>query len=126
MDYGIIRNVFQPIIENYFVHGIDTSRQDNTLCFKGRMADEKTMCISVEDNGQGMPQEELEKLNAKLQEPIASEKESYGLKNLSQRIRLFYGDGYGLQLHNNLSGGLTLEMRVAPIFCREAGQGSRS
>lgn len=71
-------------------------------------------------------QEELEKLNAKLQEPIASEKESYGLKNLSQRIRLFYGDGYGLQLHNNLSGGLTLEMRVAPIFCREAGQGSRS
>ena len=123
MDYGIIRNIFQPIIENYFVHGIDTARQDNTLCFKGRMLDDKTMCISVEDNGQGMLPEELEKLNTKLQEPIASEKESYGLKNLSQRIRLFYGEGYGLRLRSNPGGGLILEMTVAPLPCPETSGG---
>lgn len=117
MEYGIIRNVFQPIIENYFVHGIDTSRDDNVLCFRARIVREDMMRITVEDNGHGLAQEKLQELNAKLQEPIGSEKESYGLKNLSQRIRLFYGEKYGLALRANPQGGLILEMNVACWTC---------
>ena len=49
MNYGIIRNLFQPIIENYFVHGIDPKREDNILRFCGHVIDDNTMRIIVED-----------------------------------------------------------------------------
>lgn len=126
MDYGIIRNVFQPIIENYFVHGIDSTRTDNILRFCGHILDEQRMRITVEDNGFGMSPEALAELNAHLQEPINNEKESYGLKNLSQRIRLFYGTGCGLVLRSNPSGGLIIQMDVARWTCDKVEQESIS
>lgn len=125
MEYGIIRNVFQPVIENYFVHGINPSRIDNVLCFKGRILNETQMCITVEDNGLGMAQDDLDALNRSLQEPLGSMQESYGLKNLSQRIRLFYGGNCGLYLRGNPDGGLIIEMLVERrTAAEETGGGS--
>ncbi|MDO5399482.1 MAG: histidine kinase [Eubacteriales bacterium] len=118
LEYGIIRNVFQPLIENYFVHGIDTARSDNELLFQGRIRDGETILITVKDNGVGMTQEELDRLNARLQEPIATEKESYGVKNLHQRLRLFYGEGCGLTIRRNDGGGLVVEMVIKRMKCQ--------
>ena len=44
--------------------------------------------------------------------PIVTAEESYGLKNLNQRLRLFYGEGCGLRLRLNDGGGLTQELVV--------------
>lgn len=120
LQYGIVRNVFQPLIENYFVHGIDMTREDNYLRFCGSIRDEKSILITVEDNGLGVEAEKLELLNVRLQEPISTEKESYGLKNLHQRLRLFYGDGYGITLLANEAGGMTIEMLIGCLTCEEA------
>lgn len=122
LSYGIIRNVLQPLIENYFVHGIDTGRTDNYIRFSGRIRDEQTIVITVEDNGLGVPLEELEKLNTGLEETIRSEHESYGLKNLNQRLRLFYGEGYGLRLTANEKGGLTQELMIGRWTCEDVEQ----
>lgn len=119
LEYGIIRNVFQPLIENYFVHGIDPAREDNYLCFHGYILDEKLICITVEDNGLGMQKEKLEKLNQHLQEPIQTEKESYGLKNLHQRLRLFYGPPCGLELLQNEKGGIVIRILIKRMTCEE-------
>ena len=112
LQYGIIRNVFQPLIENYFVHGIDTSKKDNYIRFRGCIGSEDTILIVVEDNGLGMEPDKLQELNVSMEKPIVTEGESYGLKNLNQRLRLFYGANCGLRLHNNSSGGLTQELVV--------------
>ena len=69
LQYGIIRNVLQPLIENYFAHGFDPSRQDNILQFRGYIRDEDTYVLTVEDNGFGMEEDALQTLNAPLQEP---------------------------------------------------------
>lgn len=119
MNYGIIRNLFQPIIENYFVHGIDPKREDNILRFCGHVIDENTMRIIVEDNGLGMEEAALEKLNSSLKEPISTEKESYGLKNLNQRLQLFYGEGHGLSIFKKESGGLMIQIDAARWTCQE-------
>ena len=119
LEYGIIRNVFQPIIENYFVHGIDPTTDDNYILFKGHIRDGKTILITVEDNGAGMPSDEMQKLNETLHAPIATEKESYGLKNLHQRLRLFYGEGCGLTLRANAGGGLAIDMVIKRLKCTE-------
>ncbi len=112
LQYGIIRNVLQPLIENYFAHGFDPSRQDNILQFRGYLRDEDTYVLTVEDNGFGMEEEALQALNAHLQEPIATEQESYGLKNLHQRIQLYYGPKCGLVIRKNPTGGLIAELCV--------------
>ena len=104
--------MLQPLIENYFAHGFDPSRQDNILQFRGYIRDEDTYVLTVEDNGFGMEEDALQALNAHLQEPIATEQESYGLKNLHQRIQLYYGPKCGLVIRKNPTGGLIAELCV--------------
>lgn len=119
LGYGIIRNVLQPLIENYFVHGFDASGGDNYILFRGESLDDHHMIITVEDNGIGMPDEEMEQLNLKLQEPVRIDTESYGLKNLHQRISLFYGEGCGLSIRKNGEKGLRLQMILRKMTCEE-------
>lgn len=121
LKYGIIRGLFQPLIENYFVHGFDTSNEANYILFSGKSLDEHTMLITVEDNGIGMPLEEMERLNAHFEEPIQIDTESYGLKNLHQRLRLFYGNDCGLKLFPNphAKTGLSIQMTALKITCDE-------
>lgn len=117
---GIIRNVFQPLIENYFVHGFEASKEDNYILFSGKSLDEKSMLITVEDNGCGMNENELEELNKRLHEPIRLDTESYGLKNLHQRLQLFYGEDCGLNITKNSCGkGLSIQMTLLKLTCEE-------
>lgn len=121
LSYGIIKNVFQPLIENYFVHGFDTSQKDNYILLKGQSLDEKTMLLTIEDNGIGMAPEAMAELNEKLHEPIQISTESYGLKNLHQRLVLFYGDICGLAIYPNPNApsGLSIQITAAKITCEE-------
>ncbi len=120
LEYGIIRNLFQPLIENYFVHGIDTTRDDNFIRFCGHIRDENTIIIVVEDNGAGMPPDKVAELNRRLDEPISTEKESYGLKNIHQRLRLFYGPPCGMTIKNHPNGGLRIELVAGRVRCEKA------
>jgi hypothetical protein len=119
LQYGIIRNVFPPLIENYFAHAFDTARDDNFIIFRGRVEGEKTVLISVEDNGQGMTGERLAALTASFREKVTREYDSYGLKNLYQRLKLFYGDRYGLMVRSNDDHGLSVDIRIARMTCEE-------
>lgn len=112
LQYGIIRNVFQPLIENYFEHGYDSENPENFIHIRGRLDGEELILFEVEDNGKGMEPEEMEQLNQRLQAPIRTEQESYGLKNLHQRLRLFYGEPCGLLLCPRPGGGLRIEVRI--------------
>lgn len=73
---------------------------------------DKGILFTVEDNGRGMDETALEKLQQNLNQPIVTEKESYGLKNLNQRLRLFYGDGYGLSVYRGEEDGIVIEILV--------------
>lgn len=120
LQYGIIRNLFQPLIENYFIHGFETGNAEmNYICFRGRALDEKTLLFIVEDNGTGMTEQELIQLNNKLNDPIKLSTESYGLKNLQQRIQLFYGSDYGLTICHGKPKGLSIQIKVQKLTCAE-------
>lgn len=119
LKYGIIRNLFQPLIENYFVHGFDTSNEQNYILFKGKSLDDKTMLLTVEDNGSGMSKDEMKELNARLHEPIQVDTESYGLKNLHQRLQLFYGGDCGLTVYPNDKKGVSIQMTALKLTCAD-------
>lgn len=112
LDLGIIRNTFQIIIENYFVHGFEEDKEDKYIHISGVSEDGDGICFIVEDNGRGMDDEALARLQRSLLEPIGQEEKSYGLKNLSQRIKLFYGDNYGVAVGHSADGGLRVEIHM--------------
>ena len=117
LQYGIIRNVFQPLIENYFSHGFNPEKADNSILFRGYIQDENHILFEIIDNGLGISPERLSEINYRLQEPISTEKESYGLKNLHQRLHLFYGEGCGLKIQANTDRGITIKMRIKQMKC---------
>lgn len=117
LEYGIIRNAFLPLIENYFEHGYNPDNQENYIMFRGCIRDEETILFTIEDNGFGMDKEALEELNHRLQQPITSEKESYGLRNLHQRLRLFYGGECGLTLCAAKGSGMVIKMVILRKKC---------
>ncbi len=127
LQYGIIRNLFQPLVENYFVHGFETSNQEeNYICIRGKSLNDRMLLFTVEDNGSGMSDEELHNLNEKLSEPVSLSGESYGLKNIHQRLRLFYGEDCGLTVIHGSPKGLIVQLRVLKLTCAEYEAKARS
>ena len=119
LQYGIIKNVFQIIIENYFIHGYDAQKDDNKLIFTGVSLDKNRMQFTIEDNGHGITPENLKQLNKRIAEPIRHGDKSYGLKNLNQRIKLFYGPNCGLQITSGQKSGLVVTITLSKITLAE-------
>lgn len=110
MQIPIIKFVLQPILENYFIHGIRMDSKENHL-FVGVRKNGEDMLIIVDDNGRGMTDEELEKKNRELKENKANEKKSIGISNVNRRLKAVYGTKYGITLEHSVTGGIRVNVR---------------
>ena len=96
--------LLQPVVENAIEHGIDEKEEGDkkiSLSFKGVGDD---VVITVRDNGMGMEQEKAETL-------VAYQAKGYGLKNVNDRIRLLYGEEYGIRIFSAPGEGTNVVMR---------------
>lgn len=101
--------VIQPLVENYFKHGIDFTRFDNALSVKV-LQEDKRVRIIVKDNGRGMTEKRLKQVEEKLSHPKVELHESIGLQNVNERLRANFGSSYYVSLENNETGGLTVSI----------------
>lgn len=101
--------VIQPLVENYFKHGIDFTRFDNALSVKV-LQEDKRVRIIVKDNGRGMTEKRLKQVEEKLSHPKVKLHESIGLQNVNERLRANFGSSYYMSLENNETGGLTVSI----------------
>jgi two-component system sensor histidine kinase YesM len=95
MDEGleelvIPKFLIQPIVENYFVHGIDFLRNDNLLTIDVSKKTDDKVEIVILDNGKGMTEATLEKVRASLT-PDAEQTDSVGVRNVYERLYRFTG-----------------------------------
>ena len=101
----MIKFTLQPLVENYFVHGIMLEKEENFMEIKVDKVDD-TLHIIIDDNGKGIPVEKLDELNQNivkgLDETIADQ--SIGIINAHERIVSAYGEGFGITLDNNSKG----------------------
>lgn len=108
-DKGIVKFTLQPLIENYFVHGIRLERDDNELkIYIYKHLDD--IVVEIIDNGRGIPKEKLEDINRRIRECDYSSK-SIGMLNVHERIKIKYGEPYGLTVTSEENTGTNMILR---------------
>ncbi|MGD6940994.1 sensor histidine kinase [Cytobacillus gottheilii] len=109
----VTKLILQPIIENYFIHGFKKDRSDNELIIRAANVGE-VIKISIKDNGKGMSDEELTNIVQHINREEGDEMKSIGLRNIHQRLKLRYGDEFGLSVISSKDTGtlVTLTMPV--------------
>ena len=105
--------ILQPVVENYFIHGIERDRKDNHLLIYAERQGEK-LCIYVEDNGCGMDEEKIREKNRELREDDYGDKQkkSIGIGNVNRRIKAVYGDAYGIFIQKAEPKGLQVILTI--------------
>ena len=96
LDFKIIKLILQPIIENAIEHGIRPKGKKGKITISGRLTNNSTIEFIIKDNGIGMSKEKLDSLNEILSKQ--SDPDTIGLQNVQARIKLFYGDAYGMTI----------------------------
>jgi two-component system sensor histidine kinase YesM len=106
----VIKFIIQPIIENYFAHGIRLEDNDNCLILQVSEA-EGDLIIQIKDNGRGMTQEQIDNKLKELDEKSTPEG-SMGVLNVHRRMIAAYGNAYGVFLEQNLPRGLCVTLKL--------------
>lgn len=102
--YYILPLLLQPIVENAFVHGLENKQGNGNIDITVK-AENEIFVISVKDDGLGIQEERLEYLNKCLEDFNSNGKKSIGISNVNQRIKLYYGEEYGIRLESKFNEG---------------------
>ena len=104
----------QPLIENALYHGIkESEREHGTIWIRVYPEGEDSVVLKVEDNGAGMTEERCRQLNQWLaQKERMAEVDAFGSLNVNDRVRMFYGEEYGLHYYLREGGGVIAELRI--------------
>lgn len=111
MQYHILKLTLQPLVENCIVHGFDRIDYKGMIKITGR-EHEKGVCFEIEDNGLGA---DTDFLNHYINDEnvVVSKKGKYGVRNVQKRIKLYFGDEYGVRFESNEYGGVTARVIIA-------------
>lgn len=112
LDYKIDRFILQPFVENSILHGIRDMQEDGEIRVTIRLHEEKSLYIDIYDNGRGL--EGHEKPNE-----LRDGRDSIGIKNVRERIRLHHGEEYGVEVENNKEKGVHVRLHL-PAIRKEA------
>ena len=106
--------ILQPIVENAIFHGIEAKNEMGIIIITSKIQNEK-LIISVSDDGIGMNSEVLEQVISKCNKKEYTRNESIGIANVSGRIKVEFGDEYGLQIESELGIGTTVTIKLPAI-----------
>jgi len=121
--YGVIipKFIIQPIVENAIYHGIEMKEGQGMLKIFSHITENNIMIV-VEDDGVGMDNNKLKEVIDGLDgEQIDDEKKSrIGIKNVHQRLKLYYGQQYGVLIESEKNVGTRVKI-LLPNHIREGG-----
>lgn len=107
----IPRISLQPIVENALNHGLRNKRGDKEIKIKTE-AEEGLLKICIADNGVGMEADELNERLRRNDLSYIEEGNSIGLYNINARLKMLYGESYGLSVESRLGEGTSIRMTL--------------
>ena len=110
-EYRIPKLSIQPIVENALYHGIKNKRGGGKITITAEQKRDY-FSIIVEDTGKGMEQDRLRQVRKALRNSAPEKNVVYGLYNVNERIRLNFGEGYGVHLESIPEKGTRVIIRL--------------
>jgi len=109
--YKILPLLLEPIVENAFVHGLEGKETKGKITIY--ITEEKgKLVISVEDDGVGIDENKLNYILKLLNDFNQGSDKSIGISNVNQRIKLYYGEKYGIEIYSKLNEGTKVFIKL--------------
>jgi len=122
LDYHVLKFILQPLVENSIIHGMKNKVEKGLIEITGYILND---CVkfTVSDNGFGISQDELDKIQNTLYElsDDVEKGDMFALRNIHRRIRLHYGENYGLRIFSAVGEGTVVEV-VLPFTGKAGGE----
>ncbi len=112
--YQTLKLTLQPLIENSLYHGIKMLRKKGKITIKGELDGDK-IHLYVIDNGVGMSKEIREYLQNAMKHPENNPSAGFGLTNVDERIKLNYGENFGVEILETMEQGTTICVTIPAI-----------
>ena len=113
-----IKLVVQPIVENAIYHSMDFMDGDGLIDIRAA-TDGQTLTITISDNGLGMPPDVVERLLTAPPQPgpqsTGKRGSGIGLRNVQERIRLYFGPDYGVTIQSEPDEGTVVTLRLPAV-----------
>lgn len=124
MDLACLKLMLQPLVENAIYHGMEFMDGDGEIRVTvQRQGDD--LWIEVCDNGLGMTEEQVESLLSE-KPPVPSRRGSgIGVKNVNERIRLYFGEGYGIVIVSEPDEGTAIRIHLPAKLYSETTEKER-
>nr|WP_312288707.1 histidine kinase [Clostridium chromiireducens] len=119
LNYSILNLTLQPLVENSIVHGLDLKESDDKkLIVSASLLKELDIIeLCIQDNGVGINEAILPNL-------LNMQTKGYGLKNVNDRIQLYFGDSFGLSIQSAECVGTSITIRIPAIPIESSNQNS--
>lgn len=120
-EYLCNKITLQPLIENAIYHGMDRMVDEGEIVVTVKQAPDcpEDILLIVSDNGVGMTEEQCRKILEKQR----SDSGGIGVKNVNDRLRIYFGSKYGLTIRSELDVGTTVTVRIPKISQEEQPHG---
>ncbi len=121
----IPKMTIQPIVENAVFHGLETKQGECILVIRIKLTEDLVL-LTVSDNGIGMEEEELQNLRRGVEqeretgEGSSAHGNGIALYNVNQRLKLLFGEGYGLHIYSTKGEGTDVEIQMPVRTGRES------
>ena len=112
-EYLCNKITLQPLVENAIYHGIDRLVDEGEIKITVKQAEdnENDILMTVADNGVGMSEEQCAKILSKER----SDSSGIGVKNVNDRLKIYFGAEYGLTIKSELDAGTEITARIPKI-----------
>ncbi len=112
--YVLPKLTLQPLVENAIYHGMEFMDGDGEILVRAGLQDGK-LCFLVADNGLGMTEEQVEQILAGQPHTSSRRGSGIGVKNVNERIRLYFGEEYGLSIDSEPDEGTRIRICLPAV-----------
>ena len=117
LSYSSLKLMLQPLVENAIYHGMEFMDGDGEIDVKVFKEDD-SLYFTITDNGLGMSEDMVEALLSK--DFVPSKKGSgIGVKNVNERIKLYFGNEYGLKVESEPDEGTKITIHLPAVVYGE-------
>lgn len=119
-QYEIIKMILQPVVENSIKHN-SKLRNPLHISITGRQEENK-LCIDIQDDGIGIAPDQLTLIQQNLENNLSLSDNHIGLNNINYRLKLHYGNSYGITVDSKQFQLTTIHIELPAKFYESAGE----